>query len=407
MRPLFAALIGLMLFASVASAQDQPPTPEPSVDVFDLWRAFRHRDQPATEPPPDHTKAMRAFVPVIGGKPGAGFLAGVAGNVAFYRGDPSTTHISSVVASVTFSTQEQTAITSRLTMFGKDDRWRLETDHRFQWTSQQTYTLGANADADTEVRLNFDFFRFHQAAHYRVRSGLFVGGGLYFDRHTKVAPEDGQEALYPDSSYVAYSERNDLSETSQTSGGTSAELIWDTRDSFIKPHEGWLVKAGYRALFDGFLGGSTSYQRVQFDVRTYVPLTTDRRHVLAVWSFADLTANGVVPYFDLPATGTDTYGRSSRGYAEGRFRGERLVYGEIEYRGTLTRNNLLGMVAFINTVTITNLEEDEQLFDNYAPGVGAGLRLLVNKRSKTQLCFDVAFGKQGSKGIYLAVQEAF
>jgi hypothetical protein len=120
-----------------------------------------------------------------------------------------------------------------------------------------------------------------------------------------------------------------------------------------------------------------------------------------------LTVNGAPPYFDLPATGTDTYGRSSRGYAEGRFRGERLVYGEIEYRGTLMRNNLLGMVAFLNTATITNLADDEHLFENYAPGIGAGLRLLVNKRSKTQLCFDVAFGKQGSKGIYLAVQEAF
>ena len=406
MRSALAALIGLLLLAPAAAAQE-PPQSEETVDVFDLWRKWRHPDAAATQPTEDATTSMKAFVPVIGGKPGAGFLAGVAGNIAFYRGDPSTTHISSVVASVTFSTQEQTAITSRLTMFAKDDRWRLETDHRFQWTSQQTYALGADADRETEVRLNYDFFRFHQSAYYRVRPSLFVGGGLYFDRHTKVVPEDGQEPLYSGSDYVAYSERNDLSETSQTSGGTSVDVIWDTRDSFINAHRGWLAEASYRSLFEGFLGGSSSYQRVQLDLRTYTPLTEDRRHLIAVWSFADLTVNGVVPYFDLPATGADTYGRSSRGYAEGRFRGERLVYGEVEYRGTLTRNGLLGMVAFINAATISNLADDERLFDNYAPGVGAGLRLLVNKRSKTNLCFDVAFGKQGSKGIYLAVQEAF
>jgi hypothetical protein len=34
------------------------------------------------------------------------------------------------------------------------------------------------------------------------------------------------------------------------------------------------------------------------------------------------------------------------------------------------------------------------------------LRLLLNKRSKTNLCFDVMFGKDGSRAIYLAVQEA-
>ena len=79
----------------------------------------------------------------------------------------------------------------------------------------------------------------------------------------------------------------------------------------------------------------------------------------------------------------------------------------MEYRGTLMRNGLLGMVAFLNTTTVTNLDTDERLFDSFATAAGAGLRLLINKRSKTNLCFDVAFGKQGSRGIYLAVQEAF
>jgi hypothetical protein len=65
------------------------------------------------------------------------------------------------------------------------------------------------------------------------------------------------------------------------------------------------------------------------------------------------------------------------------------------------------MVAFLNTTTVTNLQNDEHLFDSFATGGGAGLRLLINKRSKTNLCFDVAFGKQGSRGVYLAIQEAF
>jgi hypothetical protein len=65
------------------------------------------------------------------------------------------------------------------------------------------------------------------------------------------------------------------------------------------------------------------------------------------------------------------------------------------------------MVAFLNTTTVTNLESGERLFDSFAPGGGAGLRLLINKRSQTNLCFDVGFGQQGSKGVYLAIQEAF
>jgi hypothetical protein len=45
--------------------------------------------------------------------------------------------------------------------------------------------------------------------------------------------------------------------------------------------------------------------------------------------------------------------------------------------------------------------------DRFATGGDAGFRLLINKRSKSNLCFDVGFGKQGSRGVYLAIQEAF
>jgi outer membrane protein assembly factor BamA len=207
---------------------------------------------------------------------------------------------------------------------------------------------------------------------------------------------------------VEYSEAHGHPLDSQTAAGTSLDLLWDNRDSFINADRGWLAKASYRTLFDGFLGGDSSWQKLNLDVRTYVNLSHDRRHKLAFWTFADLVVGGgVAPFLDLPSTAGDTYGRSARGYAEGQFRGERLAYGEIEYRATLTRNGLLGMVAFLNTTTVSSLDQGERIFDSFATGGGAGLRLLINKRSKTNLCFDVGFGKQGSKGVYLAVQEAF
>ena len=136
----------------------------------------------------DYRKSMKAFSPVIGSKPSSGALFGVAGNVAFYRGDPATTHISSVVASLTISTKGQTSLTDRFTMFGSDDRWRLDGDHRFQWTSLDTYGLGTSADTRTGVVANFDFFRLHHTAYYRLRPHLFAGAGLYYDNHTNVEP---------------------------------------------------------------------------------------------------------------------------------------------------------------------------------------------------------------------------
>jgi hypothetical protein len=84
-----------------------------------------------------------------------------------------------------------------------------------------------------------------------------------------------------------------------------------------------------------------------------------------------------------------------------------MLYGEIEYRLTVTRNGLLGIVAFVNTETLSNQQAGEQLFDSFATGAGAGLRVMLRKRSKTNLCVDFGEGKQGSKGLYVGLQEAF
>ena len=392
---------------AAASQEPAAAPPGPTTDIFDVVRGWRGKPSDPADAPWDYRKRMVALAPVIGSKPSAGLLLGAAGNVAFYRGDPASTSISSVVASVTFSSKGQTAITDRFTMFGNSDRWRLDADHRFQWTSLDVYDLGTSADTRTGVPAEFDFFRLHHTAYYKLRPSLFAGAGLYYDNHPSVEPDDDAEAEWPDSSYVRYSNRNGLPLDAQTSAGTSLDLLWDSRDSFITPVRGFMARASYRTLFHDFLGGDSNWQKLNVDARTYFPVSRHGRHIFAFWMYGDLVVGGVAPYFDLPGTGLDTYGRSARGYGEGQFRGEKLAYGEIEYRGTLTRNGLLGMVAFLNTSTISSKADGEKLFDSFATGGGAGLRLLINKRSRTNLCFDLGFGKQGSRGVYLAVQEAF
>jgi outer membrane protein assembly factor BamA len=386
-----------------SNAEQTPDTGE-MVDVTDLIRKLRNRP-PETEV--DYTKPMRAIAPVIGAKPSSGVIFGVAGNVGFFRGDPATTRISSSVASATVTSKKQAGINAHTMMFGRDDRWLLELDDRFQWTSQETFGLGTSTARPDGEEVRFDFFRLYQSAYLQVRRNLFAGGGLHFDSHADVRADDDAEEEWAQSAFYQYSVANGLPLDTQISAGPSVELLWDSRDSFINPSRGWLARASYRALFDGFLGGDSGWEKVNLDARAYAPLSADRRHRLAVWAFADLVVDGVAPYFDLPSTAGDSYGRSGRGYAEGHFRGEKLAFVELEYRAPLMRNDFLGMVAFLNTTTISNRQAGERLFDNFAPGGGAGLRLLLNKRSRTNLAFDVGFGENGSRGVYLTVQEAF
>jgi outer membrane protein assembly factor BamA len=327
--------------------------------------------------------------------------------VAQFLGDPETTRISSTITSLTYSTKNQASITVRFSAFGSGDRWSLDGDNRLQWTSQDTFGLGTTTSPDNAVNMKYDHFRLFDTAYLKVYRRLHAGVGFHLSAHTDVGPGEGADEVWAESPYVTYSERHGLPLDSQTSAGVSANARVDSRDNGINPGRGWLAGASYRTFFKGFLGGDSTWQELYLDTRTYRKLDAKSRHKLAFWLWGDIVTSGIAPYMDLPATGMDAYGRSARGYAEGRLRGERLLYGEVEYRATLTNNGFLGMVVFLNATTLANSESGERLFDNFAPGAGAGLRVLLNKRSRTNLCFDIGVGKQGSRGVYLAVQEAF
>ncbi|MFI5177124.1 MAG: BamA/TamA family outer membrane protein [Vicinamibacterales bacterium] len=392
---------------TAAAQAAQPATPQ-AVDVGDLIRILRGKPAPADQgSAADRRKAMRAIAPVIGYKPSTGVTFGVAGNVAFYRGDLETTHVSSVVTSLTFSSKKQTALFARFGMFTGDDRWFVEGDNRFLWTSQDTYGLGTSTVPEDRVNMRYDYFRVHETFYRRLVDHFYVGAGFHFGADTNVRPGTDADAVWESSPYFVYSEAHGFDPAAQRSVGLSLNALADLRDNAINPGKGWRAGASYRMYIDGFLGGTSTWQELRIDARTYRAIKADPRRKLALWFFGDFVVNGVAPYLDLPATGTDLYGRSGRGYAEGRFRGERLVYGEVEYRTALTANQLVGLVVFLNTTTVTNLQGGERLFDTFATGGGAGLRLLLNKRSMTNLCFDVGVGQHGSHGVYLGVQEAF
>ena len=389
---------------AAAVAEQQPP----AVDVFDLLRKLRHKDQPDDQAAFDFTKKMTAVAPIIGYKPTSGLVVGAGGNVAFFRGDPKTTRISSAVFSLTVSTKKQTALTARYTTFSTGDRWRFEGDNRGQWTSQDAYGLGTSSLPADKINAKYNFFRLYETAYYALKPNLFGGLGIHYNAHTDIRPGTGtSDDTWLQSPYMQYTVSHGFPTDAQTSAGTSVNLLFDSRDNAINADRGWYLNTSYRTFFADFAGGDSTWQELYLDARKYRQLTHDGRKKLAFWLFGDFVTGGTAPYLDLPATGMDTYGRTGRGYGEGRFRGERMLYGEVEYRALLMRNGLLGMVVFLNLTTITNLETGERLFHSAAPGAGAGLRLSINKRSKTNLCFDVGFGKDGSRGFYFALQEAF
>jgi surface antigen Omp85-like protein len=379
-----------------------------TLDVGDLWRSARHKDEPrgdGDESDADTRSRFFVVAPTIGSKPTTGLTGGLNSNMAFFSGDPDTTHISSLSGGMRVSQKGQVLSGVRYAIFTPDDRWFVQGDNRLSWTSLNTYALGAVPMTAGTENVKFDAVRLYETAYRHIRRGLFYGIGINVNAHANVRPGDGVLAPWDESAYVSYNERHGFSPERQVSSGTSVALLYDTRDNAINAGRGVLASTTYRTFFGGLLGGDSTWQELSVDLRTYKPLSHNGQRKLAFWMLGDFVTGGVAPYFDLPATGGD--GRSARGYADGRYRGEHLLYGEVEYRSTLTKNGLLGFVTFLNTTTVSSTETRERLFGAYAPAAGAGLRVLMNKRSRTNLCADYGVGKAGSRGFYLSIQEAF
>jgi len=67
----------------------------------------------------------------------------------------------------------------------------------------------------------------------------------------------------------------------------------------------------------------------------------------------------------------------------------------------------LGAVAFVNTTTASNKDENIDLFQYMNIGYGVGLRFMMNKTSRTNITLDYAWGQYGAQGLFLNVNETF
>lgn len=67
---------------------------------------------------------------------------------------------------------------------------------------------------------------------------------------------------------------------------------------------------------------------------------------------------------------------------------------------------MLSGVLFVNATTTNNTAQSLSLFESVKPGYGFGLRIMVDKKSRTTLAIDIGFGDK-SGGFYLAAAETF
>ncbi len=386
---------------------------------------FRKKDKPPKPP----KKVLALVLPNISSNPTNGFLLGVGGSFGWYMGPKESTKVSCAPFTLAVTSKKQLISFVKPTIYTKDNRFFIQGDWRFYIYSQPTYGLGTNAPDTTGLPsttdwmgegasndslsfpMKFNYVRLHQIVNQQIIGELYAGIGYHLDYYYSINDENYHPATDSTTAKVTphsyYSDANNFSRVQYTLSGVSLNVLYDTRDNQINPYKGIYANINYRYNFK-FLGSSQDESSLWLEFRTYVGLSKKTpRHLVAFWVFGDFVLSGHMPYLTLPSLGGDSRARSGRGYINGRFRGDHLIYGEAEYRFPIWPcKKIIGGVLFVNATTASNSARDVKLFEYVQPSVGIGLRIMINKYFRTNINLDYAIGFK-SKGFYFSGQETF
>lgn len=336
-------------------------------------------------------------LPVVGYTLQTGFAGVLSSNFAFYTSNQSQANISSILTSITYSQYRQIIFPIQADIWTRNNKYNIVTDWRYLKYPSLTYGLGGNSPPDSGYNIDYAYLRLHQAILRRASKDLYMGLGYDLDYFWNV------EEIDPPTGEATDFQRYGL-HTTELASGISLHILYDSRRNQINPDNGGYASISYRPNFT-FLGSDASWQSLILDLRKYVRWPGATRNVLALWSYDWFTTGGDPPYLLLPSTGWDAYSNTARGYIQGRFRSRNMLYLESEYRFTVLPNGLLGGVVFANAQSFS--EQGSGRFEYVAPGYGLGIRISLNKFSRTNLCVDYGWGTHGSGGFFVNLGEVF
>jgi hypothetical protein len=396
---------------------------EKQIDIFDVLRKWTGKPvKLASDTPQEHVKNL-SLLPIIDYSPANGFVVGGAVSITEFLGNPKTTQLSSALLNASFTTKKQILLNLRFDLFLKENKWAISGDNRLLFFAQptyglgiyglqgQAYTFGLNGSDvtknDSEQPMRFNYIRLYETVSRRIIGKWYAGMGIMIDYDFNIK----DQSLSLDSpvnltSHYVYSKSYGFDTAHYSTNGLSFQIIHDSRDNPVNAFSGSYLNVAYRVNEVAF-GSTQPSTMLYYEWRNYIGVSKNRpRNVLAFWFWGVLVTSGNVPYLALPAITWDTYNRSGRGYIQGRFRGDNMIYEEAEFRYQISRNGLFGGVVFTNLTTASNPLTGQKVFSSVAPGYGFGLRIKMNKKDRTNIAIDYGMG-DGFSGVYFNIREAF
>ena len=324
-----------------------------------------------------------------------GITALLAANYSFKPAKYPEQNSSLLTAAINFTQESQIFLIAQSAIWAKNNKYYFPGEFRIMKYPMYSYGFGSLSVPAHRFQLDQNYIRLYEDGLIHIGKTVYVGPGYRLDYHWNIV-QNRPDSVTTDYDRYGYTRI-------AVSSGLAFNLVQDNRNNPINPSKGSFVKLVLR-VNPTWMGSNSSWQSFLAEGRKFIGLDHGRK-VIALWTYNWFTLGGNPPYLDLPSLGWDMYNNTGRGYIQSRFMGKQMLYDEAEFRFSLTRNGLFGMVIFGNAHSFT--EWPSNTFEKINFGYGAGFRIRLNKYSGSNIAIDYGFGSHGSRGLFLNLGEVF
>jgi outer membrane protein assembly factor BamA len=314
--------------------------------------------------------------------------AGIKRFYQFGKTNDSLTRVSNLAASFQYSLNGQYLLRSQYQFFTNQEKYYITGYLGFSRFPLTFYGIGNDIDMNKSETVTFNYLRFDNVSYRKIGKNSFAGlGWRYFNMFNVQSKVNGMLAS-----------GNVLGSTGSTVSGLNISYLFDSRDNILNPSKGSFAQLIY-SVHGNLTGSSHTFNRWQFDTRTYFRPFPKRQDVLAFQGYGYLS-DGNVPFNELAQMGGEMI---MRGYFQGSYRDKNLLAMQAEYRLQLLKR--WGIVGFAGAGSISNAMNHFD-WNNTMPSYGGGLRFKINRKENVNVRVDYGMGN-GQQNLYFFIAEAF
>jgi hypothetical protein len=298
-------------------------------------------------------------------------------NLDFYK--DSFTRNSNAKIEFNYTWNNQMILESGWNYFFKQEKWFTKGLIRYAQYPDSYFGIGINTPNSNKLIFNSNRFISDVFLLKKIGHQLFTGINIKYISYSKIKTEQ-PNLRYPELK-------------ANKTFGMGYSIIKDARNNILSPTEGHYFFANSVYNF-----AQKNYLELILDYRFYKHW--NNKLISATRIFNDFNF-GTIPFYDLAFLGGDQF---VRGYFFGRYRDQHLSTIQQELRipiywrfGLATFGGLSSLYSSNHPFSINNIKY------NY----GLGLRFLVDKKDKTNLRIDYAFGANNNRGFYISFGESF